>query len=66
MVFLSNRLIIFGLIVLALAMTGVMLMIGDFLFGRVVGIAIGAVTATTLTALWSVIPLRERSRSQAA
>ena len=50
--------------VLGLVMTGVMLMIGDFLFGRTAGFAIGAVAALVFTVFWSAIPLRERHRSQ--
>jgi HAMP domain-containing protein len=46
-------------------MTGVMLMIGDSLFGRAAGIAIAAAAAAVFTAFWSVIPLRERHRAQA-
>ena len=63
-VFISNNLVIVGLPVLGLAMTGVMLMIGDFLLGRTAGIAIAAVAALVFTVFWSAIPLRERRRSQ--
>jgi hypothetical protein len=44
-VFISNNLVTAGLVVLAFATTGVMLMIGDFLFGRAAGFAIAAAAA---------------------
>jgi uncharacterized protein DUF6328 len=56
-VFISNTLVIVGLAVLGLAMSGVMLMIADFLFGTAAGIVAWAFSAAVLVALWSALPL---------
>jgi len=50
-VFLSNTLTVWGLLVLALAMTGVMLLIGDVLFGRVAALVIAGSAADRLRVL---------------
>jgi hypothetical protein len=64
-VFLANRLTIAGLAFLALAMSGVMLLITDLLFGTTATIV--AVTATVLlfAVLWYVMPLLRRLRRSA-
>lgn len=59
----ANRLTIAGLGLLALAMSGVILLISDVLFGTT-----GAVVATVLSTaafvlLWGLLPLRYRSRA---
>jgi hypothetical protein len=61
-VFLANRLTIAGLAFLALAMSGVMLLITDILYGTTVTVV--AVTATVLlfAVLWYVMPLVRRVR----
>ena len=61
-VFLANRLTIAGLAFLALAMSGVMLLITDLLYGTTATIV--AVTATVLlfAVLWYVMPLVRRVR----
>lgn len=56
----ANRLALVGLAALALAMTGVMLLIGDFLFGRTTAIVTAAVALVLLSALWAALPLRRR------
>ena len=63
-VFISNTLVIVGIAVLGIAMTGVMLMIGDFLFWTVAGIAIGALSAAILALLWSALPLSLRRSTE--
>lgn len=65
-VLLANKLAIVGLAFLALAMTGVVLLVTDFIFG-----ALATTIATTLTALlfallWYIVPLRRRLKLQAA
>jgi uncharacterized protein DUF6328 len=61
-VFLANRLTIAGLAFLALAMSGVMLLITDILYGTTATVV--AVTATVLlfAVLWYVMPLVRRVR----
>jgi Family of unknown function (DUF6328) len=61
-VFLANRLTIAGLAFLALAMSGVMLLITDLLYGTTATVV--AVTATVLlfAVLWYVMPLVRRVR----
>jgi hypothetical protein len=55
-VVLSNRLTIWGLFTLAVAMTGVMLLIADFLFGTAAGLAVGAFSAAVFAVFWWVLP----------
>jgi hypothetical protein len=62
-VFISNTLLIGGLVALAVAITGVMLLIGDVLFGTVAAIAIALSTAAGLALLWFALPARERWRT---
>jgi hypothetical protein len=65
-VFLANRLAIVGLTFLAVAMTGVVLLVTDFIFG-----ALATTIATTMTALlfallWYILPLMRRLKLKAA
>jgi hypothetical protein len=62
-VFLSNTLTVWGLLVLALAMTGVMLLIGDVLFSRVAAVLIAGSAAAVFALFWWVLPVAERRRS---
>ncbi len=62
LVAISNRLAIAGLVALALAMTSVMLLIADVLFGTVAAIVFTALAATLLAMLWGLLPLRHRRR----
>jgi hypothetical protein len=55
-VFLSNGLTIWGLFTLAVAMTGVMLLIADFLFGTAAGLVVAAVSAAVFTVFWWLLP----------
>jgi high-affinity Fe2+/Pb2+ permease len=65
-VFLANRFAIAGLAFLALAMTGVVLLITDLLFGNVATVIATSLTAFTFTFLWYVMPLLRRRRLRAA
>jgi hypothetical protein len=56
----SNTLAIAGLAVLAVAMTGVVLLISSVLFGTTVAVAGTAFVALLFLVLWAGLPLRER------
>jgi len=62
LVFLANRLTIAGLGFLALAMSGVMLLITDVLYGMTATVIAGSVTVVGFTTLWYVIPIVRRLR----
>ena len=59
-VFLANRFAIIGLAFLALAMTGVVLLVTDFIFGSAATVIATAMTAVLFLVLWYVLPLRRR------
>ena len=61
-VFLANRLTIAGLAFLALAMSGVMLLITDILYGTTATIVAATATVLVFTVLWYVMPLVRRAR----
>ena len=61
----SNKLVIAGIGTLALAMVGVMLLIGDVLYGATAGIVAAAGSAAIFGVLWMGYPLRERHEAQA-
>jgi len=65
-VFLANKLAIVGLGFLALAMTGVVLLVTDFIFGTIATAIATAVTAAGFAFLWYVLPLRRRRAVKAA
>jgi hypothetical protein len=65
-VFLANRLAIVGLAFLALAMTGVVLLVTDFIFGAFATTIATAMTALLFALLWYILPLRRRLKLQAA
>jgi hypothetical protein len=54
----GNRIVIVGLLLLAAAMTGAVLLITDYLYGTTTTIAAGAGVALAFAVLWYVIPLR--------
>lgn len=59
----GNRIVILGLLCLAVAMTGAVLMITDFLYGdTTTTIAVGGV-AVAFALLWYLIPLRRLAQS---
>ena len=60
---LANRLAIVGLAALALAMTGVMLLIADFIFGTTAAIVVTVLAVVLLGLLWGVLPMRHRRRT---
>jgi Family of unknown function (DUF6328) len=64
MVFLSNTLAITGLGFLALAMTGVVLLVTDFLFATPVTVACTGLTALLFATFWYALPLRRRFRGE--
>jgi hypothetical protein len=59
-VHLANRFAIVGLAFLALAMTGVVLLVTDFIFGTVATVIATAMTALLFLLLWYVVPVRRR------
>ena len=60
LILLANRFAIAGLGVLALAMTGAIVLITDVLFGGVVTVITGVGTVSVFAAFWYVLPLRRR------
>jgi hypothetical protein len=62
LVFLANRLAIAGLGTLALAMTGAVALITNFLFGMTATIVVAAVAIAVFVALWYVLPLKRLLR----
>jgi hypothetical protein len=58
----SNRLAIAGLIALALAMTGAVLLVTDVLFGALACTLATVATGLMFGVLWIGLPLRRRSR----
>lgn len=60
LVFLANRFTIAGLVFLALAMTGAIVLITDVLFGVVVTVITGVAAAVVFATLWYALPLRRR------
>jgi hypothetical protein len=56
----SNRLSIAGLALLALAMTGAIVLITDVLYGTVATVCTGLASAAMFSFLWAVIPLKRR------
>ncbi len=63
LVFVSNRLAIAGLGVLALAMTCAIMLVTNFLFGTVATTVVTTVLVLTMFfLLWAVLPLRRRLR----
>jgi hypothetical protein len=63
--FLANRSAIVGLTFLALAMTGVVLLVTDFIFGTLATAIATAMTALLFALLWYILPLRRRMKVQA-
>jgi Family of unknown function (DUF6328) len=58
----SNRLIIVGLCFVAVAMTGVILLITDLLYSSLTAAIITALAAGVFVLLWFVVPLMRRVR----
>lgn len=62
LVFLANKLAIAGLALLALAMTGAIVLITDVLFGPVATAVTGVLALTMFVVFWAVLPLQRRGR----
>jgi hypothetical protein len=62
LVFLANRLAIAGLGILALAMTGAIMLITDVLFGTVATAVTSIVALGVFALFWYALPLHRRSR----
>jgi uncharacterized protein DUF6328 len=54
----GNRIVILGLLLLAIAMTGAVLFVTDFLYGSTTTIVAAAGAGAAFAALWYLIPLR--------
>ena len=61
-VLLANRFAIAGLSFLALAMTGVVLLVTDVIFGGIATVVATSITACVFAVLWYVIPFVRRTR----
>jgi Family of unknown function (DUF6328) len=59
-VLVGNRLTIVGLTTLGLAMTGVVLLVTDFVFGTVATVVGAGLTAALFAVVWYVVPLRRQ------
>jgi hypothetical protein len=60
----SNAFALVGLALLALAMTGVILLIADLLFGTAVAAVLAAVTAVAFACAWYGLPTSRRLRGE--
>jgi len=63
LVMVSNRLAIAGMIFLALAMTGAIMLITDVLFGPVATVTFSAAAVMLFAVFWGALPLRRRFSS---
>ncbi|HMI81421.1 MAG TPA: DUF6328 family protein [Solirubrobacterales bacterium] len=60
LVFYSNRFSIVGLVFLALAMTGAVMLVTDYLFSSAATAVVGALAALAIGFFWFALPLRRR------
>jgi hypothetical protein len=60
LVFYSNRFAIFGLVFLALAMTGAILLVTDVLFSTAAAAIVTGLAIAAIAVLWFALPLRRR------
>jgi O-antigen/teichoic acid export membrane protein len=60
LVFYANRFSIVGLVFLALAMTGAIMLVTDYLFGTTATIVTTALAACAFSFFWFALPLRRR------
>ncbi len=58
----GNRLMIIGMAFLALGMTGIFVLVSDFVFGGWEAVIAGSLTALVVIGVWFGIPLWHRSR----
>jgi hypothetical protein len=61
-VFVANRVVIAGMVFLALAMSGSILLVATKLFGALTGAVTAGVLGTAFALLWFVLPLWRRAR----
>jgi hypothetical protein len=54
----GNRIVIVGLALLAIAMSGAVLFVTDFLYSTTTSVVLGGAVALTFALLWFAIPLR--------
>ena len=66
LVVIANRLMMVGLGVLAIAMSGVMLLISDLLFSRVAAVVVSVITGIAFAGFWYVAPLVRRYHLESA
>ncbi|MET0132162.1 MAG: DUF6328 family protein [Kibdelosporangium sp.] len=57
----ANKMAVWGLVCLAFAMTGTVLLIGEIVLGGWAAVLVGVLTAISFTSVWLVMPWRERS-----
>jgi hypothetical protein len=62
LVFLANKLAIAGLTFLALAMTGAITLITDYLFGTAATVVTSGLALTLFAVFWAALPLQRRGR----
>jgi anti-anti-sigma factor len=65
-VFLANRIVIVGLVFLALSMCGAMLLVTTKLFGATAGIITSALVAVPFALVWFIAPLLRRAAHESA
>jgi Family of unknown function (DUF6328) len=63
LVFVANRLTIAGMVFLALAMTGAIMLITDVLFGATATIVFSVAAVAMFAAFWGALPLSRRRKS---
>ena len=63
LVFHGNRIVIAGMVFLALAMCGALLLVSSKLFGHGIAAVVAAVAAASFAVLWFGLPLRRRLRA---
>jgi hypothetical protein len=60
LVFMANRFAIAGFAFLACAMTGSVMLVTSFIFGKIAGVCVAAVAAALFGTFWYVLPVRRR------
>jgi hypothetical protein len=59
----GNRIVVLGLLLLAVAMTGAVLFVTDFLYGNTTTIVVAAGVGAAFAVFWYAIPLRRLAQS---
>ncbi len=62
LVSISNRFLIVASVFLSVGLTGILVLITDFLFGGTAAVVVGTLTAAFLAIVWFAIPLHRRGR----